>query len=172
MFMKLLLTTFLALTLNGIDLEKRILLDGKIEMLIPKDFRWMTEEELKIKYAQTARAPKLVLTDDSMNVNVAFSHTSSPIDDVTLPMFQRKMKEIMEQTYPAAEWRSEGMKKINGKQFGYLKLIAERADKSYNYMILTELEGKLLIISFNCAERLITEWEPIAEQIMSSIIVK
>lgn len=170
--MKFLLVLFLAFAVNAISLEKRTLLDGQIEMLIPKDFRWMTEQELKIKYAQNTRAPKLVLTDSTISVNIAFSHTDSPVNDQTLPVFEQKMKEALTQAYPDAEWKGDGVKKINDKQFGYLKLIAKRGDKTYNYMVLTELKGKLLIVSFNCAERLITEWEPVAEQIMSLIVVK
>lgn len=171
--MKLLITLLpCLLPLAIIELEQRTLLDGKIEMLIPKDFRWMTEEEHNIKYAHTPNSPKWVLTNEELNVNVAFSHTTATVDDATLPLILEKIKESMQRAYPKAEWKGDGMTTLNGKAFGYIKLIAERADKTYNYLLMTEVDGRLLILSFNCAERLIGEWEETAEKMMQSVKVR
>jgi hypothetical protein len=171
--MKLLITLMLCtLPFATIELESRALLDGKIDMLLPKDFRWMTEEERNLKYSHTPNSPKWVLTNEELNVNLAFTHTAASVDDATLPLIHEKIKQSMQDAYPNAEWKGDGITTLNGKTFGYIKLIAERADKTYNYLLMTEVDGRLLILSFNCAERLLGEWEETAEKMMQSVKVR
>ena len=39
-------------------------------------------------------------------------------------------------------------------------------------MFFTDMEGKLLISTFNCTENSITEWEQTADEIMNSLKIK
>lgn len=155
-----------------VELEKMALLEGKIELLMPKGWKPMSEELIKIKYPG-ARPPKLVYSDATGAISVAFNHTDSKASAENLEKYKEVLKGSLENAYPDAEWEDHGIKDFNGKKAGYFKLITETpSDKIYNYMVFTDLDGKLLICSFNCTSKKMKEWKPVAEQIMGSLKVK
>ena len=67
----------------------------------------------------------------------------------------------------------EGVKTINGKKVGYFKFLARAVDqKVFNYYFFTVVDGKILLFSFNCIEKLQKTWEPTADKIVSSLTIK
>ena len=75
--------------------------------------------------------------------------------------------------YPSAKWKDSGVKEINGRKVGYLKFITPAIDtKIYNVMFFTDFDGKLLLSTFNCIEKSISEWEQTADEIMNSLRIK
>ncbi len=162
---------FLILSLSGIELEKRILLDNKIEILLPKDFNVMPEEMRKLKYPST-NAPKLVLSDENGTVNIAFSITNSKANQEVITAYLEVLDKTMSSAHPDAEWKGKGIEVINGKKVGYLKLNTKAIDQPiYNYLFFTDLDGKLLIGTFNCITKLAAEWMPVADEIVKSLKV-
>ena len=55
-----------------VDLEKRKLMNDKIEILVPRDFKEMSQEILDFKYRGNNK-PTFVLTDDAAAVNLGFN---------------------------------------------------------------------------------------------------
>ena len=75
--------------------------------------------------------------------------------------------------YPSADWKDSGVKMINGKKFGFLELVTPAVDTEiYNLMFFTDLNGKLLLCTFNCTKKDIKEWETTAKEIMNSLKIK
>jgi hypothetical protein len=71
--------------------------------------------------------------------------------------------------YPSAQWYDSGIKEINGKDIGFIELLTPAVDTEiYNLIWLTDLDGKLLITTFNCTKAEKDDWEPIAKAIMGS----
>ncbi len=157
---------------NFIDLEKRTVLDGKVEVLLPKDWKPMKEELIKKKYPG-ARPPKLVYSDISGAVSIAFNHTDSKANPATLDKYREVLKEGLKSAYPDASWEDEGIRELNGKKVGFFKVTTDTPDdRIYNYMLFTDLNGTLLICSFNCTQGRLKTWKPVAEQIMGSLTFK
>jgi hypothetical protein len=156
-------------TVFPVELEKKLVLDNKVEILMPRGWKPMSEELIKIKYPG-ARPPKLVYSDNTGAISIAFNHTDSKASAETLEKYRDVLKESLEKAYPDAVWEESGIREINGKKIGFFKVITDTpADKIFNYMLFTDLDGKLLICSFNCVEKKLKEWRPVAEEMMGSI---
>jgi len=62
---------------------------------------------------------------------------------------------------------------INGRKVGYLEFITPVIDTDiYNLMFFTDLDGQLLLGTFNCTKRSIDEWQSTAKEIMNSLKIK
>ena len=152
-----------------IELVKRSILNDQVEILLPKDFEIMSEEMLNIKYPSNRR-PTLVFTDSTAGVNVAFNHTTSKADQQQIDAYKENFVSTFKNLYPSAVWKGSGVKEINGKKVGYLELITPAIDtKIYNLMFFTDLDGRLLLCTFNCVETKQAEWAVSAQQIMNSL---
>ena len=155
-----------------IELEKRTILDGKVELLLPKDFKPMTSEMLDFKY-KGANRPKLVYTNEDATVNIAFSMLPNDANANQIEDFKDAIKSSFQKSFPDAACMDDGIKTINGKKVGYLKLITNAIDqKVYNSLFLTDCEGRLLIGTFNCTEKLMADWLDTSESIIESIKMK
>ncbi|CAM5781063.1 MULTISPECIES: hypothetical protein [Brevibacillus] len=149
-------------------LELKKVLSDKVEILIPKGFDIMSEEMAKVKYPSENR-PTLIYTDAEGSINVAFNHTATPIQDGQIKELKDQMKQMFEGLYPDATWYKDEVTQINGKNVGYFELLTPAADtKVYNLIFFTELDGKLLMTTFNCTEQQMDEWKPLAQQILQS----
>ena len=158
--------------INPIELEKKIVLDNKVEILMPKGWKTMSEEMIQKKYPGV-RPPKIVYSDITGSISLAFNHTESKASPEMLEKYKEVLKSSLVAAYPDAVWEEEGIKEINGKKAGVFRVITEAIDdKIYNYMVFTDLDGKLLICSFNCVEKKLKTWKPVAEQIMNSLTLK
>ena len=125
-----------------VELELKLLLDNKIELKIPKGFEIMSEELVKAKYPMNNR-PTLVFTNNTGSVNVALNWTQSRANQVMLPAYKDSFIQMFKNVHPSAEWKSTGIKEINGRKVGYLCLITPAVDtKIYNLMFFTDLDGR------------------------------
>ena len=166
----LLSVLLLSATCYTIDLETKTLLNGKINLKIPKSFEIMSEEMLKFKYP-SANRPTLVYTNESGEINVALNLTQSKAAQNIISIYKDKFVENFKNTYPSAAIDKD-IKIINGRKVGYLELITPAIDTEiYNLMFFTDVDGKLLICSFNCTKKNIPEWTSVAKEIMNSLKV-
>lgn len=160
-------------TENGmVEIEQRSVLSDKVTLLIPKDYKEMSAEAAKIKYPQERR-PTYILTNSEGSINVAFSKTISEATENDITEYAAYFKELFSNLYPSATWYSSGIEIINGKNIGKIELLTPAVDGNiYNLVLFAELEGKLLLVSFNCTEKYMKDWQPIANDIMKSIVVE
>jgi hypothetical protein len=153
-------------------LEKRKILNDKVEILIPQEFEVMSEEMMKFKYP-SERRPTLVYTDKTGGINVAFNHTANKASQQQIEAFKDSFVSTFKNLYPSAEWKGTGVKEINGRKVGYIELMTPAIDtKIYNLMFFTDLDGTLLLCTFNCVDKKQKDWVGPAKQIMNSLTVK
>jgi len=156
-----------------IKLEPRSLLNGKIELLVPDYFKPMTPEIMAVKYPNPGQQPNLVLTDENAEVNLVISLTPQPIKPEQMGQYKDFMISSLKRSHPDAEWQDNGVKTINGKKVGYFKMISAAVDqKVFVFYFFTNVDGKALIITFNCTETLLPKWKDTADAIMTSLKVK
>ncbi|WP_334214662.1 hypothetical protein [Salinimicrobium catena] len=167
-----LLTLVLVSATVNIELEKRSLLNNRLELKIPKDFQIMSEEMLNTKYP-SANRPKMVYTNKTGGINVALNLTESQASQSQIDSYKDYLVQTFESVYPSAEWKSSGVTTINGRKIGYLELVTPAIDAEiYNLIFFTDLDGKLLLCTFNCTVDSMNEWSPAAKEIMHSLRVK
>lgn len=153
----------------AVELEKKTVMNNKIELLMPKDWRPMSEQLIKKKYPGP-RPPSLVYSDISGAISIAFNHTDSKASPELLEKYKEALKAGLVNAFPDAVWEEEGIIDINGKKAGFFRVITETSDdRIYNYMVFTDVEGRLMVCSFNCTENKLKTWKPVAAQIMTSL---
>lgn len=124
------------------------------------------------KYPGKSR-PKFVLTDERGKTNLAFSVLENPADSTVIDDYLKAIVSSYKQNFPTAKWIGNGIMRIGNKKAGFLKLVTDGQDqKIFNFVFLTDLEGKLLVGTFNCVEKDMEEWRPIGEQMVGSIDFK
>lgn len=152
-------------------LESKKVLSDKVEILLPKGFEEMSEEMAKVKYPMENR-PKLIYTNKDGSVNVAFNQTATPIKDSQMSEFKDQMKKAFDGMYAGATWYKDEVVQINGKNVGVFELLTPGVDtKIYNLMFFVEVDGKMLMTTFNCPEGQMNEWKPLAQEILQSLKV-
>lgn len=175
-FLTVLLTTFffsaLAAFSQGISLDDRLLLDDRISMKVPSGFEPMKEEMLRLKYPLENR-PTLVFTNQTGSINVALNHTQHKADQEMITAYKDNLVQTFKNVYPSAKWKDSGVKEINGRKVGYMELVTPAIDTEiYNLLFFTDLDGRLLLCTFNCTKKDIKEWVPVGKEIMNSLIIK
>jgi hypothetical protein len=151
-----------------VELEKASILSNKADILLPKSFSIMTEEMAKMKYP-SERRPTIIYTNVSGSINIALNHTQSKATNSQISAYMDSMKKTFENLYPSAQWYNSSVEKVNGKKVGVLELVTPASDTEiYNLMWLTDLDGRLLISTFNCTKEQMNDWKPIAKSIMNS----
>src|SRR5574342_878968 len=88
-------------------LETRLLLGGRVEMLVPTAFQPMPEEILRLKYPMERR-PTLVLSNDAGSVSLALNHPRDRLPSSEIVEAHRAFDRMFRNLYPSAHWfRSE-----------------------------------------------------------------
>lgn len=168
----LLSIVLISFTTSTIELEKRSILNNNVEVLLPKDFEIMSEDMMKIKYP-SERRPTLIYTNKTGGINVAFNHTASKASQQQINAYKENFVGAFKNLYPSAEWKGTGVKEINGRKVGYMELITPAIDtKIYNLMFFTDLDGQLLLCTFNCVDEEQENWTESAKLIMNSLTIK
>jgi hypothetical protein len=148
------------------------ILSGHVIIDLPDDFKLMGEEMLAVKYPSNNR-PTLVYTNESGSVNFAFNHTANHITKDQLPEFLQAFIQQFKSLYPQIKWIKKETTVVNGKSFIVMEFITPAIDTYiYNLMYVTELQGRMLMCSFNCTESQRAAWESKAKLALNSIAVK
>ena len=173
------LAAVLAILLAGVHvyaqdatLERKVVLGGKVSILVPRDFLPMTQEMLNVKYPSSNR-PSLVYTNPRASINIALDHKAMSLPADQLAAAHQSVTSAMKNLYPSAQWFRNEIRTINGRQFFLLDLRTPAIDTEVrNIMLGTSLDDRLLLISFNVTKALEKEWMPTGYKIVESIVVK
>jgi hypothetical protein len=153
-------------------LETRPLLGGIVKMLVPTAFRPMPEEMLKLKYPMERR-PTLVLSNEAGSVSLALKHTRNTLQDEQLAEAHRTFERMFRNLYPSAHWYRSELITLNGRRFALLELRTPAIDTEIrNLMLMTSVDGRLLLISANMTKELEGEWLDVANRMIRSITLQ
>lgn len=153
------------------ELERREFLDGRVSMLVPMGFGLMSEEMLQIKYPNDNR-PSIVLSDSRGTVNVAMDHKSVSVEPTQIAGVYSTLERTFKNLYPSATWNRSEVVVVGGRTWAVLDLFTPAIDGEIrNIMMVTSLEGRLLVISFNCTRDLNEKWGLTGEKVMNSIVL-
>lgn len=154
------------------ELENRSFFDDKVLLSIPSDFIDMPQRYIDRKYP-TPQRPSIILMNEDTEINIALDLTSNQANQSYIPEFNKSSAQAYKNAYPDIEWISDGVKEINGRKVGYSEFVVPAIDtKIYNLIFMTDVSGKLLVATFNCAERYKDDWSAKASEVMNSLVVK
>ena len=138
-----------ALALPALAQEKlglRHLIDGRVTMLVPENFKPLEEKYRLLKY-QGANPPTFVLSDETTRFNLAAELRSVPLQPEELPELAKAMPSQLSH----AKFHAAGLRTLNGHEFAVFDMDTPAMDGTIrNIMAMTSLDGKLLVISYNC----------------------
>jgi hypothetical protein len=159
-----------------IELEKRSFVNDKVELLVPKNFKALSKAEIKERY-QFGDKPAFHLTNDSGTVFLSLHYYIEKIADdafyneeVSFTQAKSAFKAGLEEGFPGAIWKDEGIKTIDERKVWYAKIIYPGA--GYQYSFLAYVNKRLFKCTFACADYLLPEWEETAELIVNSFRIK
>ncbi|MGZ3751038.1 MAG: hypothetical protein ACXVAU_07175, partial [Mucilaginibacter sp.] len=167
----LLLMPFLGF--SQINLEQQRFLNNRVELLVPIGFIHMSAGDRDIKYPNQSQQPDVILTDQNGDVNILIVMLSQTIHPSQIAAYKDFQIATLKKSHPNSQWLDNGVRTINGKSVGYFKFITDAADqKIFDYYFFTELDGRVLLLTFNCTEKLLPKWKATAETIVSSLSIK
>ncbi|MES1222361.1 MAG: hypothetical protein ABUT20_43105 [Bacteroidota bacterium] len=151
--------------------QKILLLDGKVQLLVPKELPKITDQMWNTKYPGKAK-PLLGLSDENGEINLIADMTDQPVTESQMGAFKDFQLQQIKQRRHDAEFLEDGIKTINGKKVSYFKFLSKAIDqKVFNYFFFVNVHGKVLLFTFNCIEKLRKDWEKTADDIVSTLKV-
>ncbi|TGE21759.1 hypothetical protein E5K00_15940 [Hymenobacter aquaticus] len=151
-----------------VEMIKKRVLSERVEILIPKGFEVMSEQQMDFNYAKAQSRPSVIYTNNK-EASIAFTYTDNTADQDMIDMYAENFYKMYSKQYKEAKWFNKGVKEVNGRKIGFMELMKpELGHEVYNLVFFTDVEGKLLMCNFTCADRQKPEWEAVAKQIMAS----
>lgn len=156
-------------TTPGVELEKREILQNKLVVLVPKNWKSMPLATIRSRYPGS-QSPQEVYIDSTGSLSIAFNYTDSKLTPDQLKTYAGVLKASIQKANPNSEWLQTGFIHVEGKEIGFFKiLINNNGKKIFSQLFFTELKGRLLMGTFNCGETKLKNWKLIADQIMYSV---
>jgi hypothetical protein len=143
------------------------LYNNKLRLSVPDYFTEMSSAMKHSKYPR-GNSPDVVYTDEDGAVNVALNYTTAVMSDNDIATMQSRLLQQLQAANPIdLTTRTET---INGSEFAVFEFMSQAIDtRVYNLMFLTEMDGRMLLGTFNCTESLKLEWQPRAKEILASV---
>lgn len=160
----------------------KVKVNNYITMLMPDDFRPMTDDEIADRYF-TTRKPMALFTNYESVVDLGVNKSITKWREQDLSMMVKFQKSNIFSIYDEVDILQEGIKEINDRKFAYIEfvslvneekeaLVKKGAIKKYTYIQYTILNGQSLVFNFTCPFRLQNQWRSPVKKIMNSISVK
>lgn len=151
-----------------------------ISYQIPESFSLMSQGD-RIQKFVSSREP--LAMHASIDGEVNFGVNWNPMQWIAgdEKMIYGFYKASIQSMFDKVEFIQDEIKEINGKQFivfefiGSLKsenAFSSKSSRSYTYIQYTSYNDQVLLFNMGCKARLMSQWQPIAKEIMNSVKVK
>jgi len=161
-------------SINGerLNFQRQLLFDEQLSILLPETFQIMSVEIAKIKYPSEQR-PQLIYTNSDGSVNYTFSLLDVPVDQSQLTEIRDGFKNIIKRIQPANIFYQEQEETLGDTVVAQFDFKNYGIDTQlYNLFYFTVLAGKLIHGIFNCPFQERDTWQPIAQQVIKSMLIE
>ncbi|SHJ74503.1 hypothetical protein SAMN04488028_1011090 [Reichenbachiella agariperforans] len=153
-----------------------------ISMLIPSDFRPMTDDEIASKYFTTKR-PLVLYTNRDLTIDLGVNQSVTQWVEKDIEIMADFQKSNVFNLYDDVKIISEGTKEINGRKAVYMEFIStvnpdkdsfrnEGSIQKYTYIQYIIVGKHALVFNFTSPSQLQEEWQGAAHQIMDDVRIK
>lgn len=148
-----------------VEMERRAVPEQGISIEVPKAFTVMSDELKAVKYP-SQNAPKVVYTDDTSKVNIAWTIGEFPLPAEQLAQYKDMITQSIANYQPAVE---EVV--IDGdKQAFIISFNIQAPDAEiYNAMLLTSNKGQSALFTFNSTADLVDTYKDAGRAALLSI---
>lgn len=148
----------------------RVILDGQLEVSVPKFFKQMPLAQVRFKYPSEHR-PEVIYTSEDGTVNITFNRTETSLAAEELPDFVEQMGDVLRSVQPIRNWMgTQVMVNRSGLSIGIIRFIVAGVDTNlYNEILLFVHAGQVMMGTFNCMESDMEVWLPVAENTVQSL---
>lgn len=142
--------------------------DDKFRLKIPTAYKTLSEEEVKDKYG--SESPTVVYANDQNNINVVVSTTDNAISNDQIKEYLDAMKTVLGL---GGEIIGTDYYQVGDHNVATIELSSNSAEGNYyNHMMFFSLDGKLVIVTFNCNKDLKDDYQPVGNFILKSLDFK
>lgn len=136
-------------------------------MLVPPGLIMMSDADKREKYPGE-HAPAYVLTNEDWSVNIAFDHKKIPMKPGEAGELEAPLRKQM----AGAKINGSGVRKLNGVEFLVIDADIRPDDLTvHNLIAVTSLEGRMLVISYNCILDIDPKCGALGPQLIESIVL-
>jgi len=140
---------------------------GIVEFLLPKKFNPMSRETIELKYPLTSR-PSNVYSNEEGSVSIALNHTLTPMTNEGVSGYKTLFENQLSNM--GAKLIKSNIFTKDGKEHASLKFISNAIDsKIYNSFLISHMDGHLAMVTFNCLEQDMKQWEETSDKIIESV---
>jgi len=153
-------------------LEKRLVLKDTVELLVPKDFVAMNDDEIRLTYS-AAQRPSVAFRNADASVTIAVTHSLSRVTQAQLTSVRNNAVAQLRTAHPQAVWLKAGNQSVAGQPGFGLDLKTGPDKRASRLMLLsTSLNGRLFTVTLTAPVAQEARWGPALEQIAKSVTVK
>lgn len=157
------------IVLSDTDLILRNVVAHQVSVMLPHGFSLLTDADMKVRYPMKSPGTMETWADSNAEVNFGFELTQNSATPERLPAYRdafvrqfSRMKSVSLKTVKLI--------RMKGRDYIHLEIISDSPDGPvYNYMLLTALNGRLLICTFNCKKTHLSRWKETGRRVMHSI---
>lgn len=150
-----------------VELTEREFLRGKMRMFVPSNLEKTTKTQAKNKDILNTQ-PDEVYYIKNTPIQITIHHTDKMITDYEVKDYKHDLDLSLPDSSHVDKILGDGIKVINIKNVAFYE-ISTSNNNLYNYICLTELQGRLVIIHFMFPLDEMKEWRPVARSMMNSI---
>lgn len=159
-------------------------ISNDIAMKIPANFIPMSESDIWQRVSSYRKSLAL-FTDMQRIMELGVNHAFSTWEEGDLEMLQRVYKASILQLFDTVRFSREEIRNIKGRDFVVFEFVSDingdptlsitgssgRISKYY-YLQYTLYDKGTLVFNFSCPARIKDEWQPVAREIMNSVMIK
>lgn len=152
--------------------EKLPILEGRLQVYLPKEFKIMPIELAKLKYPSEQRPP-VIYMDDTTVLNFGFSTLPVPSVAEQAEELRDTLKSVCQKAFPANAFFEKGLYQLNEGKLSWFDYKSHTVDgPMYNVMYVIPAGQTLLQGIFNCPFELMENWKPVILQVMEKMEIQ
>ncbi|MCL1989453.1 MAG: hypothetical protein FWG67_01035 [Defluviitaleaceae bacterium] len=152
--------------------KAQLFAEDKVRMMIPKDFVLMSQADAKKKYNADPGTKEIFTNQDgSINIVVECLEAGEVTDEAMEPLRDHVFG-MMKRVNPGIKKHHSDVEIISDKTVAYVEFTNLAMDgKLYNFLHFSEVDGKVLMVSFNCSTKNMKYWQKAALLMMRSVVI-
>ncbi|MEP5339996.1 MAG: hypothetical protein ABJL44_18460 [Algibacter sp.] len=166
---KKLIILFLMFTMSFVFSQGSNGLHPSVKIDIPNNFSKLSTEAINKKYTIPTNRPTVAYASPDNTASISYHHTQNLLPKERV----KELRDLLVQQFGAAKMQilSNEIKVLNKNEVVFIEMIAPSYTEGniYNIITATNLDDRMLLISFSCSEILMPKWRDKAFKILESL---
>ncbi len=153
-------------------------INDEISYMVPSTFTLMSSSDRMRKFV-SAREPLAMHSTEDREVDLGINWNPMRWTAADDEMVYGFYKASIQSMFDNVEFIQDGIKKVNGRNFIVFEFVSSlksenafsgtKSSRYYTYIQYTSYNNQVLLFNFGCKARLMSTYQPVANDIMSSV---